>query len=330
METIDKSNMRQVIIDSASQLKEGLNLAEKVKVDGDFKNVVVCGIGGSALPVNVLDAIADSNIPIFAHRDYDLPKQASADSLIICISYSGNTEETLSALEKAISKNLKIVGIASGGKVEEICNKNSIPFVKIPAGIQPRCATGYIVSAVAKVLSNSGVIKDLSEYFIEASNKLSEVNEQLEKDGENLAKKLLDKMPIVYSSNKFKTIARIWKIKFNENSKTPAFYNYFPELNHNEMVGFSNLKESHNFHFIIIKDKEDNPRNLKRMDLFADLLNKRRAKIDFVNIKEGSMVFQVFSALLLGDWTSYYLALEYKVDPTPVEMVEEFKKLMAE
>ena len=144
---------------------------------------------------------------------------------------------------------------------------------------------------------------------------------------EEVAKKLVNKVPLVYASNKFKCLARIWKIKFNENSKIPAFYNYFPELNHNEMVGFTQINKKNNaFHVIILRDKNDHLRSLKRMKFFANLMKTKGIEVDFIEIKNGDLLFKIFSTLLLGDWVSYYLALEYKVDPTPVKIVEEFKK----
>lgn len=328
---IDKSNMKEVIAKSSEQLIKGLDLAKDFKAEGVFKNVIVCGIGGSALPVNVLNAIIKSPVPVNVHRDYGLPNEASKDSLIICISYSGNTEETISALEEATQKNLKTVCIATGGKVEEICNRTNTPLVKIPAGIQPRSATGYIFSALAKILSNSGITKDISSEIIETAEKLNEINLSLEKEGKNLAKKLVKKIPIIYASNNFKALARIWKIKFNENSKIPAFHNYFPELNHNEMVGYTNLKKlgAKNLFVIMLQDSTDHPRIIKRMKLTSNLIKKSGAKAEILSIRDGSPTFKIFSSLLLGDWTSYYLALNYKIDPTPVVMVEEFKKLMA-
>jgi len=327
---IDKSNMREVIIESANQLTKGLDLAKDFKAEGDFRNVVVCGIGGSALPVNVLNTIVKSSVPVSVHRDYGLPAEANGNSLVICISYSGNTEETISALEEATQRNLKTVCIATGGKVEEICKKTNTPLVKIPSGIQPRSATGYIFSVLGKILSNSGIIKDISAEILQAVDKLNSVNSSLEKDGKKLANKLVKKIPIVYASNNFKALARIWKIKFNENSKIPAFHNYFPELNHNEMVGYTGLKKlgAKNLFVIILQDSTDHPRIIKRIKLTSNLIKKSGGKVEVLNIKDGSPTFKIFSSLLLGDWTSYYLALNKKIDPTPVDMVEEFKKLM--
>ena len=330
---LDKSNMRQVIIDSANQLKEGLDLAKDISFDGSpaggFKNVVVFGIGGSAMPVDVLNSTVQTKIPVYIHRDYDLPEFVDKESLLIFISYSGNTEEVISSINKALSKKItSAVGISSGGKLEDLCKENNLPFVKVPSGIQPRSATGYLFSVLVKILSNSSIIDDVSDQIIETSTGLQKITSELEEEGKALAKNLLNKVPIIYSSDKYKEISRIWKIKFNENSKIPSFCNYFPELNHNEMVGFSEAKNNDKFYFIIIKDKKDHERNKKRMDLFSSLLKERGSETYFVNIKEGSEIYKVFSTLLLGDWVSYYLALKKNIDPTPVQMVEEFKELL--
>jgi len=325
---IDKSNMKEVIVKSPDQFAEGLDLAKNIKIKGNFENVVICAMGGSAWHADILTSLVLPSIPIYMHRDYNLPAIASKNSLIICISYSGNTEETISALEEAVKKEFKIAIIASGGRLEEISRKNNIPLAKIPSGIQPRSATGYLFSSLSMILTNCGIIDDISDDVNDTAKNLAKINSTLEKEGKNLAKKLIKKIPIVYASNNFKEIARIWKIKFNENSKIPSFHNYFPELNHNEMVGFTNVNKGSNFHVLIIEDKDDHKRTVKRMRLMSSILKKKNIKTDFIQTKSGSLMFRMFSNLLLGDWTSYYLALNHEIDPTPVAMVEEFKKMM--
>jgi len=325
---IDKENMREVIINSPNQLVKGLDLAKDIKTEGSFKNVIICGMGGSPLPADILNSIVLPSAPIYIHRDYNLPAFATKDSLIICISYSGNTEETISSLQQAVEKGFKIIAIATGGKMEEICKQNNISLAKIPAGIQPRSATGYLFSALSTILANCGIISDISGDILKTTDELAKINSSLEKSGKGLAKKLAKKIPVVYASDSFKEVAKIWKIKFNENSKIPAFHNFFPELNHNEMVGFSNVKKTNNLHVLIIKDKDDHERIIKRMNLTSSILKKKGVKIDFIETKDGSLMFRVFSSLLLGDWTSYYLAINQKIDPTPVAIVEEFKGLM--
>lgn len=328
---IDKQNMSKVITDSPEQLKVGLSLAENIKILGDFKNVIICGIGGSALPYDILNSVVRPEIPVYIHRDYNLPEFANSQSLIICISYSGNTEEGVSSLKEAVNKNLKVVAIATGGKFEEIAKENKILFVKIPSGIQPRSATGYLFSALVKVLINSAIIKDISFNILDLVSELKDANEELQKEGKKLAKKIEKKIPIIYASNTFETVAHILKIKFNENSKIPAFYNVFPELNHNEMVGYTGIKKlgSKNFVVIILQNSEDHLRTQKRMKLTANLIKKSGVKVEFIEVKKGSVMFKIFSTLLLGDWISYYTALNQKVDPSPVKLVEDFKKQMA-
>jgi glucose/mannose-6-phosphate isomerase len=328
MTIIDKENMKEVIAKSPNQFAKGLDLARDIKVVGEFKNVIICGIGGSALPADILTSLTPFKIPFYIHRDYNLPMVANEDSLIVCISYSGNTEETVSALQTAIDKNITSIGISTGGKIAKMCEEHNIALVKIPAGIQPRSATGYLFSALSGILNNCGIIDDLSDSINHTAEELKKINPLLEKEGKVLAKKLDKKIPIVYASDSLRAVSKIWKIKFNENSKIPAFYNYFPELNHNEMVGFTNKKMLSNFYVLMIKDKDDHERITKRMNLLSSLLKKQGVKNSFVETKEGTLMFRIFASLLLGDWTSYYVAINSKTDPTPVEMVEEFKRLL--
>jgi len=200
-------------------------------------------------------------------------------------------------------------------------------LVFIPStGIQPRCATGYLFAAILQILSNTGIIKSCSNKLLQMAKNLSPKTIKIQ--GQELAKKLFNQIPIVYASNSFKSLARIWKIKFNENSKVLAFWNFFPELNHNEMVGLTNLKGK--FHFLIMRDGADHIRNLKRMSLFADLARAKGALVDFIEIDGKDTLEKIFNNLLLGDWVSYYLALAYKIDPEPVKIVEEFKKRLTE
>jgi len=325
---IDNANMKNVIATSPEQLIKGLAIAKDIKIKGEFKNIIICGIGGSALPANILNSVITTKIPLYIHRDYNLPEVVNEDSLVVCISYSGNTEETVSALEEAIHKNITAVAISTGGKIEKICENHNIALAKIPSGIQPRSATGYLFSVLSTILTNCGVIDDISEDILNTAEELEKRNSELEKEGKILAKKMAGKIPIVYASNNFKVAARIWKIKFNENSKIPAFHNYFPELNHNEMVGFTDKKMVGEFHIVIIKDKQDHARTQKRMDLTSSILKKQGIKTSFIETVDGSMILKLFEVLLLGDWVSYYIAINNNIDPTPVEMVEDFKMML--
>lgn len=148
-----------------------------------------------------------------------------------------------------------------------------------------------------------------------------------EEKGQELAKKLFGRTPVIYASPKYKSVAMIWKIKMNENAKTPAFWNFFPELNHNEMVGYTNPQGK--FFIILLRDLDDNPKNLKRYDATASLLNSIGIESEIIDMEGENVFIKMFSSINYADWASYYLALEYGQDPTPVDLVEKLKKILA-
>ncbi len=332
---IDKENMRQIILDFSKQFKIGLETAKDVKLSKILKpkNIIISGMGGSALPGDIFKIVNDelflTNLPILINRNYGLPREAQKNSLIICVSYSGNTEETISSFNEALKKKIPVLTIASGGKLIELSKKHQIPFAKVPSGIQPRCALGYQFSALVKILTNLKLIKNLDKELLLLEKTLKPAN--LEKEGKLLAKKLKNKIPLIYSSEKYQYLARIWKIKFNENSKIPAFFNFFPELNHNEMTGIGECKLKtlrEKFKIIILEDKKDSSRISKRMQNLAKIFQEKAIESIFIEIKGKNIFEKIFSSILIADWTSYWLAIFEGVDPSPVKLVEEFKKRM--
>ena len=330
---IDKSDMRQIILAFPSQFPIGTENAKKVKRPGKFNKVIVCGMGGSALAADVLRMTAKDlkvKVPLHIHRNYGLPYWANKNCLVVSISYSGNTEETLSAFQEALKRKLPQVSITSGGKLSSVSRIKNIPLVKIPPCLPPRMSLGLQFSALVTVLSNCKLLDFELKNLPSLGKKLRP--EKLEKKGKLLAKKLKNRIPIIYASYRNKELARIWKIKFNENSKVPAFANYFPELNHNEMVGFERISSFQSSIFkpyvLILKDPADQPRIQKIMKSTAAILRKKKVAVDFIGINGKDNLSKVFSNLLLSDWASYYLALNYKVDPSPVKTVEDFKQRM--
>jgi glucose/mannose-6-phosphate isomerase len=333
---IDKSNLKQVIIDFPGQFKEGFRLAKNIFPKGKLDHVCISGMGGSSLPVDALrtylENIRDkkSFLNIYQNQTYSLPQQAkNRKCLNIFCSYSGNTEETLAALNEAIQNKLPSVGLANDGKLLEICKKNNIPVIIVPKVSQPRYATGYFFASLLKVFANCGLIdNNLLREVSSSINQLKRDTQKLESKGKLLAKKIFKKTPVIHTTDRLKAIGRIGKIKINENAKTPCFYNYYPELNHNEMVGFS-LPQA-KFHILTLVDKKDNPQIEKRMRITAGLFRKKGASVDLIDVPNNKNIFlSLFSSLALIDWTSYYLALEYSQDPTPVDMVEDLKKMLS-
>lgn len=335
----DPSNFRQFIIDGPKQFKEAFKIAKDIKLEGTYKRVTVSGMGGSALPANLLRTYCNDlfNInkdykpfSIVINRYYSLPPEAYDNCLNIISSYSGTTEETISSFEEAYKNKLPIVGISSGGKIEELCKEYSVPHVKLPipyANFQPRMGTGYFFGSMFQILVNHNLIPDTTSEVETSADLLNQEMNKWEGQGENLAKKLNKKTPIVYSSPKFKSVAMIWKIKINENAKTPAYWNFFPEANHNEMVGFTNPQGK--FIIIMLKDKDDHKRNLNRYEATAMLLKKKEIESEIIEMEGNDTFYKMFSSICLADWTSYYLALTYNQDPTPVDMVEDLKKILS-
>ncbi len=327
---LDPSNLRQVIIESPYQLTKGWELAGEIRVSGNFNRLVISGMGGSALPGELLGMFLEQKkevlLEIIINRNYSLPKKPLEKSLHFFASYSGKTEETLSSLKEALEKKQPVVIFTTGGDLEKIAREKKLPWVLLPSGIEPRCAIGYFFSAMLKVLVNSGLIKEGIEDFSQVTEKIQSQMELLEKEGKEIAKKLKGQVPVIYASEFFRPLALIWKIALNENAKTPAFYNIYPELNHNEMVGFTLLQNK--FHILCLPHPEDHPQILKRMKITAELLKEKGIETTFWEMPTGNLLETIFETVFLGEWISYYLALEYNQDPAPVALVEKLKILL--
>jgi glucose/mannose-6-phosphate isomerase len=322
--------MYEIIKNFNKQFEYEPQIEGSLSLEG-VKNFIAAGMGGSHLAADILNSY-DPSFDILVHKNYglpSLPEEVLKQSLIILNSYSGNTEEVIDSFYLALEKKLKMVSITYNGKLLELSKEYNVPFVKLPEPkIQPRLALGFHTKALLKILNKEKELKEISDlvYLLKP--------EEFEEQGRDLAQKIKNKIPIIYASEKNQAIAYIWKIKFNETSKIPAFYNVFPELNHNEMTGFD-VKEatknlSQNFIFLLLFDEEDHPKIQKRMTILKNLYEGRNLKFEVLKLEDQNKFHKIFSSLVLADWTSYYLAKEYKVEPEGVPMVEEFKKLMEE
>lgn len=295
-----------------------------------FKKFVVVGMGGSHLAADILKAW-DPALDMIIRSDYDLPSippEEDGARLFILSSYSGNTEESISAFHKAGEKNLPRAVIAVGGQLLDLAQKTGVPYIQIPdTGIQPRSALGFSLMAFLKLMGQEEALKEASEL----SSLLQPT--EFEEQGRELALRLKGSVPVFYASDRNVELAKNWKIKFNETGKIPAFFNVFPELNHNEMSGFD-VKEttaalSKNFYFILLEDESDHPKIKKRMQVTAKLYKDRSLRIESVKLVNHKNVFyKIFSSTVLADWAAYHTAKSYGLDPEQVPIVEEFKKLI--
>jgi glucose/mannose-6-phosphate isomerase len=303
----------------------------KIKNEKKLKtaqNFIVAGMGGSHLAADIIKSLLPKS-NIFVHSDYGLPNiQNPENTLVIASSYSGNTEETIDALNTTIKNNIPCAIVASGGKLIDMANENNLPYIKIPdLESQPRFSLGYSFVSILKIIGENSLLNHARMLAEKLNSKTAE------EKGKELAEKLQNKIPVIYSSQKYSSASYIWKIKFNETTKIPAFYNIFPELNHNEMTGFDTKeKTSHlmeRFHFIFLKDKDDEEKNLNRMDAMKSLLEKQEFKVNVFTLEGESQMHKIFDSLMIADFASYYLAEFYSNDPGNVPMVEEFKKIIA-
>ena len=318
--TIDQSNMLGVIDDFPNQCKDALSVPKGITVKGEIDSIVVCGMGGSAIGGDLLKSyLSSSKIPVIVNRDYSIPEFVDENTLVFAVSYSGNTEETLSSFSEAKKKRAKIIAITTGGELSKIADK----VVKIPAGLQPRAAIGYLFFPMVGILYNSNMVDvkntDLNEMLALMNDK-----ENIKAKAQELSKKIQGKTPIIYSSELLRPVAYRWQTQINENAKYPAFHSAFSEMNHNEINAFSAMDRSR-FTAIFLKDVNDHPRIKKRMEICKQVM-ERKVDVHEVEIKGSSLLARMFSTIYLGDYTSYYLAMRERVDPTPVQVIEWLKK----
>ncbi|MBA7491520.1 hypothetical protein ES702_02067 [subsurface metagenome] len=337
----DKSQMGKILINFPQQCEGAVKIGRDFPISGEYKDinkVLAIGMGGSAIGGDLLRSylFKDLGIPLIVNRNYKIPHFVGQDTLIFASSYSGNTEETLSAYQEAHKRGAKIIGLTSGGKLKEYCQRDGNPVIIIPSGFPPRTALGYLFFPLIMILERLKLIRNKMEEIEETIKILTKLSRELgprEKGNraKRLAQELYNKVPVVYSSSEyFEPVALRWKDQFNENSKVFAIWNLFPELNHNEIVGWEILEEiTKNFIIILIRDRDDFERIKVRMDITKSIIKKKVSGINEVWSEGSSLLARIFSLIYLGDFISFYLAILNGVDPTPVKMIDLLKKELA-
>lgn len=329
--------MKNIILSQPSQITQSLKINKDVRVNSDVDGIILAGLGGSAQPGDLLTALNLTTVPVVIHRSYDLPAMPFKKPLVILSSHSGNTEETISAFHAAKQKGYAMLINTAGGQLAAFAQQQNIPWSKIDFPVlQPRHTLLASFTSLVSALANSGLAKDIRSELANLAQHLTNVIPTQEEAGKTLAKKLTNKTPVYYASQTLAFTAFNFKIQTNENVKTAAFWNYFPELNHNEMLGFLAPRSSKSemgtasFHIVILQDADDHPRIKIRMEVTSELLNKWGTEVSRVEVKGTSILEKIFSAVCFGLWTTCFLAEAYGVDPVPVAGVEDFKKLLAE
>lgn len=329
----DPDGALAVAAHEADQLRFNAVLVNQPGKQWHPQNIVLAGMGGSALAGGFVKDWLDLSLPFEVVRRYDLPAYANEHTLVIASSYSGNTEETVSALHEAWERGSRIAVIASGGKLIDFAKEKGLAFVQLEGGLQPRMAVLMNLRALTHLLESYGVAQGAYEQlaanveWLEDKTKHWLPSVPLEQnEAKQLAMEIVGKTPVIYAGSKLSSIAYKWKISFNENAKNVSFCNEIPEFNHNEFMGWTSHPIEKPFAVIDLLSTLEHERVQKRFSVSERMLSGMRPKAIPVAVEGKTLLQQMLWASVLADMVSIYVAILNGVNPTPVEHIERFKK----
>lgn len=344
----DKENMFQILSDFHTQLNKAWEIGKNSPVFETThkpESIAILGMGGSAIGGDLLRSYSQhtdgaDHLKIFINRTYDLPGFVDENFHVIASSYSGGTEETLNSFTQATKRTKNLLSISSGGELRDFSKENNILVVEIPGGMQPRCALGYSFVVLLNLMMRSGAFKDnaivqtnkgLSESIKLIENKSAVYSNKNNNPAFELAEKIYGKIPVIYSaSERFDTVNLRWRGQFQENAKHLAFGGLLPEMNHNEINGWTLPADMQDkFIFIFLEDKEDHPRIKIRFQALENVLKKQGKDLIRLTFDGETLLARMLDSIYLADWTSYYLALLYDQDPTAIPVITELKNYLS-
>ena len=339
---IDTQNMFGAIRSFPDNILEAMEIGSSIILCNDYsriEKVVVAGMGGSAIggDVSVTLTQDELKVPFIISRGYQLPNWVDEFTLVICSSYSGNTEETLSSMKDAQSKNALICAITSGGSLNKICFSSGIDVIKIPGGLQPRAALAFSFVPMLYLLKQIGLISsEFISWLNQATDLLKVVRNQYSVDNETnptwiLAENIKDRLPIIYTdANRLNAVAVRLKGQLSENGKMLAYYNVLPEMNHNEIVGWENNSDLFKQYCILwLLDKTDHSQVIERQKVTQRILGDSGVEQYIIKMEEKSFPERFLHMIHYGDWLSYWCGLSHGTDPSPVEKITQLKKEIA-
>ena len=335
---IDLQNMFDIIKDLFKHIEHSFDIIEKSNLikDNHYKNIVTCGMGGSAIGADFIESILHNEIkiPFYVNRNYTLPSWISKNnSLVIICSYSGNTEETVYCLNQAKSLGIKPIIISSGGNILNQALKNKFNFIKLPKGIQPRAAFGYSASLLLLILIKLGIIDKQFSYDLKSTindiKEKSEIYSLIDKNNTALqfASKIYNKYPIIYGTPLTNVVSLRLRCQLAENAKILSTHFMLPEQNHNEIEGFLNSNNENSI-IIWINDMNDHERIIKRINITSQLLDNVKYQY-FFQENGDNLINRLFKLIYFFDWVSFYSAIYQKINPTPVNRIQKLKSLMS-
>ena len=329
---LDQGRMFEALRGFPEQAERGLSLSCRIPngIQG-FKSVVVLGMGGSAIAGDILARF--STVPVVTVRDYTLPPWVNSETLLLAISYSGETEETLSAFREGLRRTKRAVALSTGGALAAMCEEEGIPWVPVPPGLQPRAALGFLLFPLLAYFSRFGYLRGDPAAAIAALRRLRDelLPERSPNPAQELAQALYGKIPVIYGGGFTVPVAYRWKTQFNENAKQPAYWAELPELCHNEIVGYELAGKIFAQGLVIfLRTSFDHPRVAKRVEILKEVLTSRGLPFRETWGEGADALTQALWLLYFGDWVSFYLALLNGVDPTPVRPIQELKRRLKE
>ncbi len=317
------SSTKKYIEGFTRQLADALKIGQSLDLDrpgSDIRNVVIAGMGSSGVAANLVESLTFGRIPIpiTVCKTYNIPQFVSPHTLFIACSYSGNAEETVSALNKALLKRAQVIAIASGGRLLDICREYNLQYIQLPSGSDsPRAMLPYNMMALLYVLYHTNLI---GAAFIKETENAIEFLDRGEKgiqsEAELIAKKLKGKLPVIYCDNRLHAMAIRFQQQLNENAKQIAHTNTFPEINHNEIAGWRYPEAlMPMLQAVYLYSDHDHERVEKRMELSRDLFEKNSKPVIDIIGEGASLLEQYYYLIHLTDWISYCLAKENGVEP---------------
>ena len=338
----DPSGMRTFLHQFPAACRRAWQRVSRVRLPAAYAGVdrvLIAGMGGSAAGGDIVRHLAasETKVPIWVHRDYGLPSFVDEDTLVIFSSYSGNTEETLSAFAASLSTPARKLVITTGGRLGYLAEQQGIPVLLMDYQSPPRAAFPHSFTSLLGILVRLGLLSDRSADWQEAllildrlSAELIETTPLISNRAKQLATRMQGSLAVIYGAELLSGVARRWKTQLNENSKTWAFCELFPELNHNAAVGYELPSWAKEKVFVVLLCSPSlHPRNILRYEATAELLTRAGINCEMVNPQGESPLAQVMSLVLLGDYLSFYLAILNRTDPTPIDSIDFVKSYLA-
>ena len=341
IKSIDSQNMWEFLNTFPDQWKKAMESTKDIELNIDkerVSNVCFAGMGGSAIGADLLRSFCyhNSPYPMQVVRHYEIPQWVDENTLFIACSFSGNTEETLTALTTACEQGAQTIAVTSGGELMVKAAKEEFDYIKIPGGMPPRTALGYSFVPLYRIFQYLGLVEERDGALKDTARFLTEQNDLFSDPGDNealnLAEEINDTLPIIYSDSiMMEPVNLRWSNQFAENAKTLAYGNTLPEMNHNEIVGWERIVHlTGRLSVILLIDREDNPRVQRRMEIVEELVEDQTASLHILKTRGQTRLTRMFSLIQLADWSSFYLAIVNDVDPTPVTKIDLLKSKLAE